>query len=163
MFGSSKKLFSIKSNLNSYKTKKSSSFIEEIKLTNNLNDLLRNAFNYCLIGRWFVFDFKSTSTYQETIVRIRVPRIEVDEFISIYKYLKNNLDNDLSLDFSNSLESIIDSTFNESLGHEGSDDSICGAVKILKLNQSGSDDKKILTATSTPTLKKKMLKEIFDF
>ena len=129
-----------------------------------MNDLLRSAFNYCLIGRWFVFDFKSSSSYQETIVRIRVPRIEVDEFISIYKYLKNNLDQDLSLDFSNSLlESVIDSTFNdESLTHGGSDNSICGAVKILKLNQSGSNDKKILVATSTPTLKKK-LKETLDF
>ena len=82
---------------------------------------MKNAFNYCLTGRWFVFELKPSpnSTSRERVVdKFRIPHQNIDDFVPIYLFLKNEFFSKIELNFSHSLESIIDETVNESVLEE---------------------------------------------
>jgi hypothetical protein len=97
------------------------------KYSNNqvwLNNL-ENAFNYCLIGRWFLFNLKESNEKKPkqsaTIVanNIQFEPGESDFYVSVYQYLREQAEISKQLEFSNSFIlnesncSIVDNTFNE--------------------------------------------------
>jgi hypothetical protein len=72
--------------------------------------MLDDAFSYCLIGRWFKFEF---STDQNFVISLKQTNANVDDFLSIYEFLKNYLTFENKLNFSNSINLIVDDTFDE--------------------------------------------------
>jgi hypothetical protein len=130
---------------------------------------MQNAFDYCLIGRWFAFEFKNDKPDSAIVTKFRIPRLAIDEHVSIYKFLDNEFYKKARLNFSNSLESIIDTTLDDSnLAEEAmrtskdstSDESfVCREIQHLKLRNGMSPILKkvnqIKTALySTPILKR---------
>lgn len=78
----------------------------------NFNKLMKNAFNYCVTGRWFAFEIKPNTTVVE---KLRMPRQANEDFVPVHAFLKNEFYSKIELNFSYSLESIIDTTINETV------------------------------------------------
>lgn len=73
---------------------------------------MKNAFNYCVTGRWFAFEIKPNTTVVE---KLRMPRQANEDFVPVHAFLKNEFYSKIELNFSYSLESIIDTTINETV------------------------------------------------
>lgn len=54
---------------------------------------MENAFRFCLLGRWFLFDLKWSKTTDGAssfvIKNVSLPKHEIENFVSISVYLKN--------------------------------------------------------------------------
>lgn len=124
---------------------------EEIKFTH----ILKHAFSYCLIGRWFAFELNS----QSIVNNFRIPRLVIEDYVSVYEYLKNEFHYKIQLNFSNSLESIVDTTLNESQ-QISNEDFVSAQIKKLKVNNGLSpitknvNKFKSVLLHSTPILKR---------
>ena len=129
----------------------------------NFNKLMKNAFNYCVTGRWIAFQIKSTA---DVVDKFRIPSLVNENFVAIHTFLKNEFYSKIQLNFSNSLESIIDTTINESIEEEAKiDEFVCSAINKLKekngilindtLSPLVKNENKFKTSThSTPILKR---------
>jgi len=114
--------------------KQFSEYIEELQSSLDVDikysKLIKNAFSYCLIGRWFAFELNS----QSIVNNFRIPRLVIEDYVSVYEYLKNEFHYKIQLNFSNSLESIIDTTLNQSnLQEITNEDFVSAQIKKLKV------------------------------
>jgi hypothetical protein len=105
-----------------------------------MQEVLKGAFSFCLIGRWLIFDLKTTlKSYNEksSVIAngIRIPRSDKSDFVPVYDFLTNELyKNDYSkLNFSQSIDSIVDSTLDNSDEINVKDLSICSPFKKIKI------------------------------
>lgn len=96
---------------------------------NELKTLLENAFSYCLIGKWFAFELTKSAHKCKNVTKFRIPVMHIDDYMPIYMFLKNNYESqNINLNFSNSLESVIDSTLDKS-NLESNDDLLHRSIK----------------------------------
>lgn len=68
------------------------------------------AYNYCLIGKWLVFEFEANPCIVKSFT------ILDSDYVSIYQFLRNQSETNLCLNFSQTselIESVIDDTINE--------------------------------------------------
>ena len=97
-----------------------------------IKTLLSKSFDYCLIGKWFAFEFKKSNKYN-VVSKFRIARSHIDDYIPIYEFLKYNFQKkNENLNFSDSLESIIDSTLDKT-NLECNDDSLHRSIKKTKI------------------------------
>ncbi|CAF0850413.1 unnamed protein product [Brachionus calyciflorus] len=118
-------VFGVESNnFNKYKNK----MIEKYG-TEDWACLLENAFRFCFLGRWFIFDLKEIKNLNKTSSFsancIKIPKSEAENFITIYSFFRNraNIYNEINLSDSFSFNeksdiSIIDETFNDEADYE---------------------------------------------
>lgn len=96
----------------------------------NFNKLMKNAFNYCITGRWFAFEIKPNA---DVVDKLRIPCLANEDFVPIHAFLKNEFYSKIELNFSYSLESIIDTTVNESVEVEAESEAfVYSAISRLK-------------------------------
>ncbi len=128
---------------------------------------LEEAFNYCLIGRWFHFSLKETINKSNqrdsnTIIAntIQIDQNETENFVSIYDYLKNQLDLDKKIQFLNNsvnlplpendyhaseCNSIIDSTLiqdENQNNHEIEESILCLIVSQISIRNNNNNSPK---------------------